>query len=52
MKFVDVPVSIDGEKAAIRRMPPRLGEHTEEVLLAAGYSHTEIDSLRGEGVIN
>lgn len=52
MKFVDIPVSIDGEKAAIRRMPPRLGEHTEEVLRGTGYTPAEIESLRAEGVIN
>jgi crotonobetainyl-CoA:carnitine CoA-transferase CaiB-like acyl-CoA transferase len=52
MKFVDIPVSINGEKAAIRRMPPRLGEHTEEVLVGAGYSRAEIESLRSERVIN
>ena len=52
MRFIDIPVSIDGEKAAIRRMPPLLGEHTDEVLLEAGYSRADIDSLREEGVIN
>jgi formyl-CoA transferase len=31
--------------------PPSLGEHTNEVLGAAGYSATEIDALRGDGVV-
>ena len=52
MKFVDIPVSIDGDKAAIRRMPPLLGEHTEEVLRGTGYTPAEIESLRSESVIN
>ena len=52
MKFVDIPVSIDDEKSVKRLMPPRLGEHTEEVLRAAGYSPVEIANLRSEGVIN
>jgi crotonobetainyl-CoA:carnitine CoA-transferase CaiB-like acyl-CoA transferase len=52
MRFVDIPVSIDGERSVKRLMPPRLGEHTEEVLAAAGYSADEIASLRSEKVTN
>jgi crotonobetainyl-CoA:carnitine CoA-transferase CaiB-like acyl-CoA transferase len=52
MKFVDIPIGINGERSARRRMPPRLGEHTDEVLRAAGYVHPEIASLRKEGVID
>ena len=51
MKFVDIPVSINGERSALRRMPPLLGEHTDEVLRAAGYADAEIESLREEKVI-
>jgi crotonobetainyl-CoA:carnitine CoA-transferase CaiB-like acyl-CoA transferase len=52
MKFVDIPVSIDGEKSAKRLMPPRLGEHTEQVLREAGYSDQDLQILRSEKVIN
>jgi crotonobetainyl-CoA:carnitine CoA-transferase CaiB-like acyl-CoA transferase len=52
MKLVDIPVSIDGEKSVKRLMPPRLGEHTNSVLRAAGYSDDELASLRKEKVIN
>jgi len=52
MKFVDIPVSINGEKSVKRSMPPLLGEHTQEVLHAAGYSPVELANLRSEGVIN
>ncbi len=51
MKFVDIPISINGERAALRRMPPRLGEHTDEVLRAASYSDAEIAALKAENVI-
>jgi crotonobetainyl-CoA:carnitine CoA-transferase CaiB-like acyl-CoA transferase len=51
MKFVDIPVSINNERSALRRMPPRLGEHTDEVLRAANYSDVEIAALRTERVI-
>jgi len=30
MKFVGLPVSFDGARPAVRRRPPRLGEHTAE----------------------
>jgi crotonobetainyl-CoA:carnitine CoA-transferase CaiB-like acyl-CoA transferase len=36
---------------SIETPPPRLGQHTEEVLLALGYSTEQIASLRGEGAI-
>ncbi len=52
MKFVDIPVSIDGAKAARNLMPPRLGEHTEAVLRQAGYSDQDLQILRSEKVIN
>jgi formyl-CoA transferase len=32
-------------------MAPELGQHTEEVLLEAGYSWEEISRLRGSGAI-
>ena len=35
--------------ASIERPPPRLGEHTNEILAAAGYSESEIASLRRSG---
>jgi formyl-CoA transferase len=31
--------------------PPELGQHTEEVLLEAGYSWDDITSLSEDGVI-
>lgn len=52
MKFVDIPVSIDGERSVKRLMPPRLGEHTEEILRAAGYSDADIAALRADRIIN
>jgi crotonobetainyl-CoA:carnitine CoA-transferase CaiB-like acyl-CoA transferase len=52
MKFVDIPVSINGEKSVKRLMPPCLGEHTEIVLRKAGYSDQELQILRKERVIS
>jgi crotonobetainyl-CoA:carnitine CoA-transferase CaiB-like acyl-CoA transferase len=39
------------ERLGIERQPPRIGEHTEEVLRAAGYSDAEIASFRASGVL-
>ncbi|HEY7140047.1 MAG TPA: CoA transferase [Methylomirabilota bacterium] len=33
------------------RPPPTLGEHTEEILVEAGYSQSEIETLRARGVV-
>jgi crotonobetainyl-CoA:carnitine CoA-transferase CaiB-like acyl-CoA transferase len=36
---------------SIETPPPRLGQHTDEVLASLGYSKAEIAALRAEGVI-
>ena len=41
----------EARTAGLRRQPPRLGEHTEEVLAGAGFSSLEIDDLRAAGSI-
>ncbi|MFT5482466.1 MAG: crotonobetainyl-CoA:carnitine CoA-transferase CaiB-like acyl-CoA transferase [Halieaceae bacterium] len=37
--------------ATLRRHPPRYGEHTEELLLEAGFDHAQIAAWRAEQVI-
>jgi len=44
-------IAIDGEPVRIERLAPHHGEHTEEVLLQAGYSWDDITALREQGVI-
>jgi crotonobetainyl-CoA:carnitine CoA-transferase CaiB-like acyl-CoA transferase len=39
------------ERPGVRRQPPRVGEHTAEVLAAAGFSPEEVAALSEEGVI-
>jgi crotonobetainyl-CoA:carnitine CoA-transferase CaiB-like acyl-CoA transferase len=39
------PARFSASPAGIHRMPPRLGEHTREVLCEAGYAQKEIDRL-------
>jgi crotonobetainyl-CoA:carnitine CoA-transferase CaiB-like acyl-CoA transferase len=45
------PIRVDGERLALRRAPPLLGQHTEQVLTEAGYRPEEIGALRATGVI-
>jgi crotonobetainyl-CoA:carnitine CoA-transferase CaiB-like acyl-CoA transferase len=45
MRFSETP-------ARMWRMPPRLGEHTEEVLREAGFERDQLEELRAEKVIN
>ncbi|MFN6016793.1 MAG: CaiB/BaiF CoA transferase family protein [Verrucomicrobiota bacterium] len=52
VKVVGVPVKFSDTPGGIHRPPPRLGEHTEEVLREfAGFSDEEIATLRQEGAI-
>jgi crotonobetainyl-CoA:carnitine CoA-transferase CaiB-like acyl-CoA transferase len=44
------PLSADGERPLHRSPPPRLGEHTAEVLAEAGYSPDDVERLLAAGV--
>ncbi|MGH7549404.1 MAG: CaiB/BaiF CoA transferase family protein [Gemmatimonadota bacterium] len=44
-------VKLSASPAGIRRRPPRLGEHTEEVLGELGYERQDVVRLRQERVI-
>jgi crotonobetainyl-CoA:carnitine CoA-transferase CaiB-like acyl-CoA transferase len=48
---VNSPFWVAGQEKVTPQPAPAVGEHSEEVLLAAGYSDTEIRALRTEGVI-
>jgi crotonobetainyl-CoA:carnitine CoA-transferase CaiB-like acyl-CoA transferase len=45
------PFTLDGERLPVRLQPPRLGEHTHELLRAAGYSEEQLRELRTRGII-
>ena len=49
--IVRPPVRFSDPVATVRAHAPELGQHTEEVLLEAGYSWDEIAALAAEGVI-
>ena len=45
------PILFSQTPVSYRRPPPRLGEHTDEVLRDLGYAEKEIGALREEGAI-
>jgi crotonobetainyl-CoA:carnitine CoA-transferase CaiB-like acyl-CoA transferase len=51
LKLPGVAIKLGDTPGTIRRPPPKLGEHTDEVLAEAGYAATEIAALRERGVV-
>jgi crotonobetainyl-CoA:carnitine CoA-transferase CaiB-like acyl-CoA transferase len=45
------PVTINGEVPTQAEMPPEHGQHTEEILLEAGYSWEDIARLQESGAV-
>jgi crotonobetainyl-CoA:carnitine CoA-transferase CaiB-like acyl-CoA transferase len=45
------PITLDGKRLPVRLHPPRLGEHTQQLLAGVGYSAAEIDALRAQRVV-
>jgi crotonobetainyl-CoA:carnitine CoA-transferase CaiB-like acyl-CoA transferase len=50
VKMSRPPVSFSKSPASIRRLAPRLGEQTAEVLQEAGYSEEDIEAMLASGV--
>jgi formyl-CoA transferase len=49
IKSVGIPIKLEGTPGTIRRAPPRLGEHTREVMAELGFTPDEIETLAGAG---
>jgi crotonobetainyl-CoA:carnitine CoA-transferase CaiB-like acyl-CoA transferase len=52
LKVIGTPFKMSGTPTSVRRAPPRLGEHTEEILKGElGYDAARIAELRAQKVI-
>jgi crotonobetainyl-CoA:carnitine CoA-transferase CaiB-like acyl-CoA transferase len=45
------PFTMDGQRLQVRLDPPKLGEHSRELLAGIGVSSAEVDRLLAEGVV-
>src|SRR5215472_8590191 len=46
-----VPVWLSETPGALRRRPPTLGEHTQQILVELGYDEASVAALRRKGVV-
>jgi glutaryl-CoA transferase len=51
LRQVGIPIAFETTPGAIRSAPPLLGEHTDEVLVEAGFAAAEIEALRRDHVV-
>ncbi len=51
LRYVRYPGHLSETPAAVHRHPPRLGEHSKEVLREAGYTPTEIERFAQENIV-
>ena len=45
------PITMQGQRLGVRLNPPKMGEHTQGLLLGLGYSAADIDALRAQAVV-
>ena len=50
-RSIGSPMNLGDTPVTYRRPPPRLGEHTEEVLAELGYDAAAVEALKAEGVV-
>ncbi len=51
VKMLNLPVKLKGTPGKVQGPSPRLGEHTEEILLKLGYQAKDIAEMEKQGVI-
>ena len=51
LKMLGSPIKLSAQPTTIRRPPPTLGQHTDEILAEAGFTVAEITELHQAGVV-
>jgi crotonobetainyl-CoA:carnitine CoA-transferase CaiB-like acyl-CoA transferase len=51
IRYLRNPVRLPDTPPSLRRHPPQLGEHTDEVLREIGYAPGDIAALRAAGIV-
>ena len=51
LKMLGSPLKLSAQPTSIRRPPPVLGEHTDEILAEAGYTAAQVAELREADVV-
>jgi crotonobetainyl-CoA:carnitine CoA-transferase CaiB-like acyl-CoA transferase len=51
VSLLGLPVKLSETPGEVHRIPPSLGEHTDELLTEIGYTEEEIAGLRVQGII-
>jgi len=50
-KLPALPIEMNGHRFGIHRPVPRKGQHTQEIMVEAGYSEDEINAMIEQGVV-
>jgi crotonobetainyl-CoA:carnitine CoA-transferase CaiB-like acyl-CoA transferase len=51
LKVPGIAVKLESNPGSIRLPPPKLGEHSEEILREFGFSDPDIQTLRAQGAL-
>ena len=51
IRALNAPIHLSAAPATVRRVPPRLGEHGDEILGELGYTAEQIELLRQKKVL-